>query len=185
MVADIFNFFLDLFSSNLHGQANRQTDRRRCIRAHHAWAQVGSKSKWLDIEAVPTESTNGVQFRFRLPTNIWCFIFARIWDLLMANFNWYENLKKKMQLDIGNEPYIVIARVPCLFISILSITSKCNSDSGSQLLAITLSKIWIIVQSEFWSSPDEPTDRLTESNAYEPTVHRWAQKLIQLSFGET
>ena len=40
-----------------------------------------------------------------------------------------------------------------------------------KVLAPILSEIWIIIQSDFWSSPDRQTDyRQTESDAYEPTV---------------
>ncbi len=30
---------------------DRLTDRRRCIRAHHAWAQVGSKNQYICIKS--------------------------------------------------------------------------------------------------------------------------------------
>ncbi len=65
----------------------------------------------------------------------------------------------------------------------------CILWSSFKLLAVILSEIWIIFQSEFWSShgqTDRQTDRQTESDAYEPSVHkhRCAQKentSIQLS----
>ena len=45
------------------------------------------------------------------------------------------------------------------------------------MLATILPEIWIISYSEFWSS-DGQTDRQTDSDAYEPTLHKYkcAQK---------
>ena len=65
-----------------------------------------------------------------------------------------------MQLDVGSEPYLPIEQALRLLISHMS------REAQMDPLSIIASEIWILVKSEFWSSPDGQT----ESDAYEPTV---------------
>ncbi len=70
-----------------------------------------------------------------------------------------------MQLDVGNEPTLSQQQ------SSAYITSKRPIKPSYPVWNITiLSEIWIIIQSDFWSSPYRQTDGQTESDAYEPTV---------------
>ncbi len=96
-----------------------------------------------------------------------------------------------MQLGVSNEPYSRNGN---------SVQARFRKNCPSSVkgwsfrhLAIILKEIWIIVQSEFRSSPDRQTDgqkvmHMTMSPTY--NMHRWAQKgklynkyfIITLSF---
>ncbi len=83
------------------------------------------------------------------------------------------DMKRKMQLDVGSEPYLFTAQALCLVSYIPSITGHLRIGRGLLLwhrVNLLITSIRAIF-SHFWSSTEyRQTDRRTESDAYEPTV---------------